>query len=391
MLRISTPSFDSRWKTMRFRALLVVMKWTSVGIVVAFPALAFATQPTDVSSSLEKIREEYDVPALAAAAFDEGELVAIGADGVRNVRRNAEVTDEDLWILSSCTKSMTASVAAMLVEDGVIKWTSTLGETFPDVSECMHADWRDVTLEQLLTHRGGAPHEPPDALQKAAEARAGKPRMQRFEFLVGLIGHKPAAEPGTKWIYSDSGYAMAGAMLERAANRDFEGLMRDRLFTPLGLKSAGFGPPAKPDKADQPWGHHGYESPFKPVAPGPDADYPPTFAPAATVHMSVTDFARYANWHVQGDRGHAPLLTHSSFAKLHTPADGQEYAMGWAVTNRRWAGGRTLMHSGENTNFYAVMWLSPGENTCFVAVCNADCADAETACDAAIRLLINRF
>lgn len=367
------------------------MKWRIVRIAVAFPALAFAAQPTDVSSSLEKIREEFDVPSLAAAAFDEGELVAIGSDGVRNVRRNTEVTDDDLWILSSCTKSMTASVAAILVEEGVIKWTSTLGDIFPDVSECMHADWRDVTLEQLLTHRGGAPHDPPPALLKAAEARAGTPRIQRFEFLVGLVSRKPAVEPGTKWIYSDSGYAVAGAMLERAANRDFEELMRDRLFAPLGLESAGFGPPATPGKADQPWGHHGYEAPFKPVAPGPDADYPPTFAPAATVHMTVSDFARYANWHVQGDRGNAPLLRPSSFAKLHTPPDGQEYAMGWAVTNRRWAGGRALMHSGDNTNFYAVMWLSPGENTCFVAVCNADCADAANACDAAIRLLINRF
>lgn len=362
-----------------------------VRIAAALPMLAFAGEPTDVSSMLEKIRDEFDVPALAAAAFDEGELVAIGSDGVRSVKRSGEVTDDDLWILSSCTKSMTASVAAMLVEDGLIRWDSTLGGIFPDVSECMDADWRDVTLEQLLVHRGGAPHEPPDALLKSAEARCGTPRLQRFEFLVGMLGRKPAVEPGTKWIYSDSGYALAGAMLERVTDKAFEDLMRDRLFIPLGLKSAGFGPPATPGKADQPWGHHGYEAPFKPVAPGPDSDYAPTFAPAATVHMSITDFARYANWHVQGDRGHAPLLRPDSFKKLHTPPEEQEYAMGWAVTHRKWAGGRALMHSGENTNFYAVMWLSPGENTCFVATCNADCADAANACDAAIRMLINRF
>ena len=359
--------------------------------VLALPIVACAAEPTDVSSTLERIREEFDVPALAAAAFDEGGLVAIGSDGVRNLRRNAEVTDDDLWILSSCTKSMTASIAAMLVEEGRIRWDSTAGDVFPDLSEHFDADWRDVTLEQLLTHRGGAPHEPPDDLLNAANARSGTPQAQRLAFLTGLLSRKPDAEPGSKWIYSDSGYAVAGAMLERASGVSFEELMRTRLFSPLGLKSAGFGPPASPGLVDQPWGHRGYEAPFKPVAPGPDADYPPVFAPAATVHMSISDFARYANWHVQGDRGHAPLLKEESFQKLHTPPEGQDYAMGWAVTHRKWAGGRALMHSGENTNSYAVMWLSPGENTCFVAVCNADCDDAANACDEAIRMLINRF
>jgi CubicO group peptidase (beta-lactamase class C family) len=85
------------------------MRWMMAGFAMALPVLAFAAEPTDVSSLLEKIRDEYDVPALAAAAFDEGELVAIGADGSRSVKRSAEVTEDDQWILSSCAKSMTAS------------------------------------------------------------------------------------------------------------------------------------------------------------------------------------------------------------------------------------------------------------------------------------------
>lgn len=59
-------------------------------------------------------------------------FVAIGADGSRSVKRSAEVTEDDRWILSSCTKSMTASVAAMLVEEGVIRWDSTLGSQYKD-------------------------------------------------------------------------------------------------------------------------------------------------------------------------------------------------------------------------------------------------------------------
>ena len=367
------------------------MRWHLVLLATLVPWVVFSVEPTDVSSALEDIRDEYDVPALAAAAFDEGELVAIGAHGVRSTKRSSEVTDQDLWLLSSCTKSMTASLAAMLVEDGTIHWNSTIADVFPELCDCIDALWNHVTLEQLLVHRGGAPHNPPADLLKIAELRKGTPTEQRMEFITSLLVREPSAEPGSKWIYSDSGYCIAGAMLERMGGRPFEQLLQERIFTPLGLKSAGFGPPATPGTTDQPVGHRGYEAPFKPVGSGPGSDYPPIFAPAATVHMSITDFARYANWHVQGDRGGAPLLHAESFKKLHTAPDGQDYAMGWAVTTRKWAGGTALMHSGENTNSYAVMWLSPKENTCFVATCNADCADAATACDAAITMLINRF
>jgi len=297
----------------------------------------------------------------------------------------------DKWLISSCTKSMTASVAAMLVEERKLRWNSTVGEIFPDIAEGMHHAWRDVTLEQLLVHRGGAPHEPPPDLWCEALLQKGTPREQRWDFVSGLLHLPPAKTPGTHWIYSDSGYAIAGAMLERVSGQAWETLMQKRLFEPLGLKSAGFGAPATPGQIDQPWGHSGYKPPFKPVAPGPDADYPPAIGPAATVHLSIADFARYADWHVAGARGHGTLLKPESFRKLHTPPEEQEYAMGWAVTKRRWAGGTALMHNGQNTMFYAVMWLGPGENTCFVATCNSDNYEASAACDEAIRVLINRF
>lgn len=367
------------------------MKCLKVIVVLfGFSTLAVSA-PEDVTALLEAIREEHNVPALAAAAVDEGQLVGIGATGMRSGKRDVPVTIDDKWHLGSCTKSMTASLAAMLVEEKKIRWDSTIGDVFPDVSEGMHDSWRDVTLEQLLVHRAGAPHDPPPDIWSEALLQKGTPCEQRWCFISSLLELAPAKPPGTHWIYSDSGYAIAGAMLERATGQAWEDLMRKRIFEPLGLTSAGFGAPASPGKLDQPWGHTGYKAPFKPIAPGPAADYPPAIAPAATLHMSISDFARYAAWHVAGARGQGRLLKPESFQKLHTPPEEQEYAMGWAVTKRRWASGTALMHSGENTMFYAVMWLGPRENTCFVATCNADCDEASEACDEAIRMLINKF
>ena len=367
------------------------MKRLTVSVAAFLVVVHLHADPQDVSALLEKIRVEHDVPALAGAVMAGGKLVALGVCGVRSTKQAAPVARDDKWNLASCTKSMTASLAAMLVEDGLIRWNTTIGGIFPDEAEEMNHAWRDVTLEQLLVHRGGAPHDPPEDIYDEALKQEGEPMWQRWEFVTGLLRRPPTKPPGTHWIYSDSGYAIVGAMLERAAGEPWETLMRRRVFEPLGLKSAGFGAPGMLGKLDQPWGHLGYEMPFKPVAPGPNADYPPALAPAATVHMSISDFARYAQWHVAGARGEGTLLRPASFRKLHTPPDGQEYAMGWAVTNRRWAGGTTLMHSGDNTMFYAVMWLGPHENTCFVAACNADCSGASEACDEAVRMLINKF
>jgi len=367
--------------------------FVSLAIVTLSVLPLAADEPRDITSKLERIRARFEVPGLAAAAVSEGEIVAIGATGSRCVGGPDLVMLEDQWHVGSCTKSMTASVAAMLVEEKYFTWETTIAEIFPEWLPVMHEDWREVTLEQLLLHRAGAPHEPPKELWKQAQERKGTPTAQRLAFIKGILAHEPEDTPGSRWIYSDAGYAIAGAMMERVASDSWENLLCKRLFEPLGLKSAGFGEPAAPGEVNHPWGHRGQEPPFKPIPPGPGADNPPAIGPAATVHMSIRDFARYAAWHVAGDRGgESKLLTDESFQKLHSaPAGAHRYAMGWVPMKRKWAGGTALMHNGENEMFYAIMWLGPAQDTCFVATCNCDGPLAEEACDDAIAMLINNF
>ena len=79
-------------------------------------------EPENITGPLERIREQHHLPAMAAAAVDDGVIVGIGAAGHRKVKSPELVTIDDQWNLCSCTKSMTASVAAMLVEDGYLQW-----------------------------------------------------------------------------------------------------------------------------------------------------------------------------------------------------------------------------------------------------------------------------
>ncbi|MBI2926133.1 MAG: beta-lactamase family protein [Verrucomicrobia bacterium] len=374
----------------------VVTMVETLSVVEAAPAPgATATAPgpaTDLNDQLETLRSKHKLPALAAAVIKGQTTLALGAVGVRKDGGSEKVTIEDKFHIGSCTKSMTATLAAMLVEEGKLKWTTQIAETFPERVAAMHADYREMTLEQLLSHRGGAPASlDADGLWGRIWKHKGTPTEQRLFLFDGVVSKPPEATPGTKYIYSNAGYAIAGAMLERITGTPWEELVRERLFKRLGMASAGFGAPASAGKVDQPWGHTAGLLGRKPVPPGPGADNPVAIGPAGTVHCSIGDLAKYAAFHLQGARGEGRLLKADSFKKLHTPIEGQEYALGWLVVQRGWAGGTTLTHAGSNTMFYTVIWIAPKKNFAVIVATNLGGDEAEKACDETAGKLIQEF
>ncbi len=352
--------------------------------------------PVCLDALLEPIREANGLPALAAAVVKGGQTVAVGAVGVRKAGSSERVTADDKWHIGSCTKSMTAALAAMLVEDGAMRWDTTLAEMFPDLESQMQPGWRDVTLEQLLAHRGGAPHELNEQdLWGRLWQRADQPPREQRRYLRRelLTKHEPVSPPGTKHVYSNAGYALVGHALEEILDRPWEDLLRDRLFVPLGMTGAGFGAPASVGAVDQPWGHKaGDDGAFEPVAPGLHADNPAAISPGGTVHCRLADLAQYAAWHLAGARGEGTLLHPETFERLHTPlAADSEYALGWIATERPWGGGLVLTHAGSNTMFYAVIWIAPNKDFAAVVCTNAGGPIAERATDTAAATLIGEY
>ena len=372
--------------------ILGVLLAGSVAYLIAkrakIPALVEYSDPT--SRMLEEIRVKHKFPALAAAVVVNGKVVATNAVGFRKYGSPESVTVDDKFHIGSVTKSMTATVAARLVEQGKISWTTTIGESFSDLGEELHPDYRAVTLEQLLSHRGGAPANPPGGLWRRAWNASGTPSEQRRDFVKGLLAREPKAKPGSRHIYSNQGYAMAGVMLENAAGKPWEELMKSMLFEPLGMRSAGFGAPGNPRVVDQPWGHTKGLLTLEPVSPGPRADNPPAIGPAGTVHCSLPDLARYVMLHLSGEKGASSLLTADSFKKLHT-STGDDYALGWVVLDRQWAGGRALMHNGSNTMFYIVVWMAPERNSAVIVATNVGVDSAFAGCNEAAEKLIEEF
>lgn len=384
-----------------FLAILVPLTLVSPRAPLAqTPAPAPAETPVtksrtrDLGPLIAPLREKGALPGVVAAVVEDGELVALGASGVRMRGDPTPITVDDPMHLGSCTKAMTATLAARFVEAGKLRWNSTLAELFPDVE--MLPAWRAVTVEQLLSHRGGAPKElDAGGLWSRLWKEKGTHVEQRRELLVGVVKREPVFAPGTGFEYSNAGVAIVGHALETLAKKPWEELMQEELFAPLGITTGGFGAPGTKGVVDAPRGHAGKRS----YEPGPSADNPPAIGPAGTAHMKIADWAKFVAVHLEAaharlvpagansasapSSGARPFLTSESFAKLQTVPEGakERYALGWMVGEREWAGGEVLTHSGSNTMWFCVTWLAPKQDFAVLVCCNAGGDDVAKTID----------
>jgi CubicO group peptidase (beta-lactamase class C family) len=333
----------------------------------------------ELNAVLSQVREERQVPALAAAIVTRDGLHAIGAVGVRKFGDTTQVTTNDLWHLGSDTKAMTSTLIARLVEKDLLRWESTASDLFPELAPGFHADFTNVTLLHLLSHHAGVQAN----LDWSKLARSGTAREQRVKAVREGLSHAP--EQPSAYLYSNLGYVIAGAMAERVTGKNWEDLMRTEIFKPLGMHSAGFGGLGTPGELDQPWGHSRTNKPA-PIN-GPAADNPPVLGPAGTVHCTLADWSRFIADQLRGFHGEPALLKPESYRVLSKPPFGGDYALGWGVFERPWAGGKALNHCGCNTMYYANAWLAPARGFA-ILVCSNLGLDAFEATDAAAGALL---
>jgi CubicO group peptidase (beta-lactamase class C family) len=355
---------------------------------------------------------------MVAAVLRGGRIIAQGAAGVRKRGTAERITLNDRFHLGSCTKAMTATLVAMLVEEGKLNWTTTLGELY--AVKPMHPAWEKVTLRQVLAHRAGLRHEPGGLAQvfnelvRPSRARlawamiqsVGNLLQQRMEIARQALSRPPGFPPDTKYWYSNVGYILAGAVLEQLTGRAWEELMRERLFQPLGISTGGFGPPGTADKTEQAWGHSSVLG--KPLDPrSPAAELPLFYGPAGLAHMTVTDWAKFIALHLRGDPANphcqAALLKLDTFAEMHAVAPATTskgwvirglnflatgdaapavtYCAGWFISTASWAKGtqpgdtgRRLWHAGSNGRWNGGVVIAPEIDFAVLVACNRDVA-----------------
>ncbi len=275
------------------------------------------------------------------------------------------VRPTDRFPIGSMTKSMTATLAALLVQDQVIDWDTKLLDAMPELAATARPEYAEVTLRDLLAHRGGI--VTPESLEELPPI-SGTLREQRAQYSSWALMQTPTTPPGTQADYSNGGYVVAAALLERLAGEDYESLMRSRLFDPLGM-DAEFGAPGSAG-GTEPWGHRRVGRHWQPLAPAESAaQVPEALNPAGLLKIAPLGLGRYLQLHLRALRGEAGLLlTPEAAMTLHREVqDG--FALGWLVANSPSLGPISLHNGSDDASYYALMGLSaPADGACAVGI-----------------------
>lgn len=320
----------------------------------------------DLAALVEASRAQTGLVGVGASLMIDGEVIATATSGEARRGSGLPVSPNSRWHIGSVTKSVTATMIATLHHEGVLTFSTTIGEVFgPDVGE----GWADITVAQLLTHRSGAPANFPIKDMFRKDPAPGADTMaQRREVVMAALARPHRGKEGA-FEYSNLGFTIAGAMAEARTGRDWETLVAERVGAPLGL-DIGFGAPGGPDDV---WGHSDGLFGLSPVSPSDKADNPRFMGPAGTINLSIADLLAYGAFHL-GDG--APLLPAEVLDQLHIAAerveDGMGYAFGWVddADGLGLGAGPAIWHNGSNTMWFTLLILLPERDTVLVLTTN---------------------
>lgn len=281
-----------------------------------------------------------------------------------------KATQGDLWHIGSITKSMTGTLLARLIQAGTLQWDTRATDILGPAGVTVHEGLKDVTLLDLVTGRSGLASNIPMTRFLRFPRQEADPRASRLAYASVALGAAPEARPGQGFTYPNAGFVVAGCMAEVRTGRSWEDLMRAEVFGPLGLASAGFGPPPLDQSASglQPGLFGGAPRPA-----GAIADNPAVLGPAGTVHMTLQDLLAFGAAHVAGASGaRNAYLPQAAWRALHTPPEGSRYAVGWVCEDdgARW-------HNGSNTLWLANLWIRPASGVVVAAAANFADTDAQ--------------
>ncbi|MEI7577599.1 MAG: serine hydrolase domain-containing protein [Armatimonadota bacterium] len=287
------------------------------------------TNDARLASATSDLISKYKLPAMAGAVVTPTSI-RVGVSGVQKVGGSLRVSTDSLWHLGSNAKALNSALVAKLVERGTIKWSTTLGSVFPELSSTARPQTLALTVEQLLLMRAGLP-----ALQVQTEILLvpkfqGSERQQRFEFVKWATQQAPEANPG-EFLYSNSNNPVVAAMLEKVTGEDWFKLLKREILAPMGMNNVVYGWPAQ-SGSDQPWGHlyettAGIHVPLNPDIP--ENQLPAYLVPSGGLSMTATDYARFLQESLNGLKGKNGVLLASSVQRIFSPSLGGTYAMGW--------------------------------------------------------------
>ena len=332
----------------------------------------------NLQALVEDFHQQHKLVGLCAAVVRGQQDIEIGAAGVRRAGSGERVTIADQWHIGSNAKSITGFLCARQVELGKIDWSTSLSDVMGDIVTNATPETRDVTLIDLLAHRSGVRDRGLFSWIRRARRDGRSSMEQRLELAKRLLTRAKWPARSDTAHYSNFGYCLAAAMLERATGISWEDLVRAEVFLPFGMSTAGFGAPGA-DGSAQPWGHAGF---FRAAPKNPalkSSDFPPAMGPAGGIHLNMYDWARFARLFFQDGPTHG-ILSSQGIARLTTPLStlkdirtsfrSSPYALGWVVIRPELGNGEALAHAGSNMNFFASILIERQRNLAIMIATN---------------------
>lgn len=336
------------------------------------PAASKPVTPTDIDALVREALDVWGVPGVAVAVVRDDEVIYLKGHGVRELGRPEPVTPDTLFPIASCTKGFTTAAMAMLADEGKLDWDDPVRKHVPYFRLYDPAADVAVTLRDLVTHRTGLRNH--DLLWYHSP-------LPQEELIRRLAYLKPDRPFRTTFQYQSTMFTTAGRAVASASGKPWGEFVRERLFEPLGMKTATVTTVAAEKAPDRATGHrrrgdHVEVEPWYRIEE-PDA--------AGSVCASARDLATWARFQLgdgtwQGKR----LLSEASLNELHTPQivvrleggtramnpDTQQmsYGLGWLLFDHR--GHLLWAHAGAIDGFRTYITLVPEKKLAVVLVNN---------------------
>jgi CubicO group peptidase (beta-lactamase class C family) len=196
-------------------ALLTIWTWS----------IAVGQESDAVDQFVRAEMEKQHIPGLALLVSRNGQPVRKQGYGLSNVELQVPVKPETVFQSGSVGKQFTATAVMMLVEEGKVGLEDPLTKYFPDAP----TTWKKVTVRELLSHTGGFTDYP-----KSFNFRKDYTEADVLKIVEGIPLAYP---PGTKWSYSNLGYATLGILIHKATGKFYGDFLQERIFRPLDMNT----------------------------------------------------------------------------------------------------------------------------------------------------------
>ncbi|MCW3124304.1 MAG: beta-lactamase [Flavipsychrobacter sp.] len=291
-------------------------------VIIAVPLFILCTT-FSYGQSLKKladsVRKVYRIPELGYAVVSADKVYELDVAGYKKAGTNRVAEKSDLFRIGSNTKAITGFIAAELVKQGKISWSTKFFDQFPEMKAHSRKEYWDLTLLDLLSLRTKLFSYTYTYAKPVKGQFKGTEEQQRYQFATWFFKQEPVVKKDVV-NFSNLGYVAAGLMMEKVTGKSYRELTME-LGKELDM-DIHFGRPNNISKL-QTWGH---TEGGVPEQPGDDFKLN-WLLPAGNVTLSLPDYVKFIQLQLQGLQGRSTLLTAEEFNFIHFGLP--RFSVGW--------------------------------------------------------------